>query len=429
MNVFFYCFWGKEYVDEFLKVGIPSFMKNITKIKKEDLYSSKLEIWTTKKDIKYILKNPNIKKLSKLIKINYEIIENIIETTKVIHKYEMISIFQNIFINSHSFNNKYLWFFYPDQYFTDDLISKNSNLLNKKNLDLILFPSVQVNKRKVLNFLLKKKSITNSEIKKKTIINLHAYYSNRIEIDQLNEPFGKVCGLINDQKKSIIIKDFHCHPLVFNVQRNYKSFINPFYPSIDEGIPNDFTDKNVFKVNSDKFGLIGSVAKKDIYPSYKNKHYDIYHHAILTFNKLHIKFSNITHIIGSRSRSFKFKEKLNKINKLFFKVINTYKYFFNNFKNLDLLNNLNTTNKYNKSINYTDIIEKILLEEKKYQNFLNYDIINLNKIIFSHLLLNINLNKKKKLKLFKKLILNLKKKNNNNTNKLIFLQKIYEKNL
>lgn len=428
MNVFFYCFWGRKYVDEFLKVGIPCFKKNIIKINKKDLASSKLEIWTTKKDLKHILRDPKIKELSEIIKINYEIIDNILKTTKIIHKYEMLSIFQNIFINSHSFNNKYLWFFYPDQFFTDNLISKNSNILKNKNLDLILFPSLQVNKREILNFLLKKELITNSQVKKKIIENLHSYYSERMEIDNLNEPFTKVCG-IDQLKKTIIIKDFHCHPLVFNVQKNHKSFINPFYPSIDEGIPSNFINKNIFKVNSDKFGSIGSVAEKDIYPKHKNSYYDIYHHVILTCNELHIKFSNITHIIGSRSKNFKLREKIKKIDKLFFNVIKVYKYFFSNFKNFIFLTNNNVSNKYNKKINYSSIIEKILLEEKKYKNFLDYEVINLNKKIFSYLLLSSKSNKRIRLGLFKNLILNLKKKSKKNLKILIFLQKIYEKNL
>ena len=57
-NVFYFCIWGKKYLDEFTKYTCNSLIENLRKInnKKNLIY-----IWTIEKDLKYLKRKKIIK--------------------------------------------------------------------------------------------------------------------------------------------------------------------------------------------------------------------------------------------------------------------------------------------------------------------------------------------------------------------------------
>ena len=57
-NVFFFCVWGKKYIDEFNDITCLSLIENLKKInnKKNFIY-----IWSTSEDIKYLKKKKKYK--------------------------------------------------------------------------------------------------------------------------------------------------------------------------------------------------------------------------------------------------------------------------------------------------------------------------------------------------------------------------------
>ena len=73
----------------------------------------------------------------------------------------------NIFISTHSIKYKYLWFIYPDFYFSDELIKKIIKIMDNKNYDSVVSQCLKL-MMKVRQIFLKKNF---SKIDKKIIIN------------------------------------------------------------------------------------------------------------------------------------------------------------------------------------------------------------------------------------------------------------------
>ena len=176
MNVFFFCFWNKEYLENFLELSLPSIAHSLQNINLKDLSTSKIEIWTTKENIKLIKKNITYINIKNKINFNYELIDQIIKKNTTEHKYELVTLFQNIAYNCHYFKYKYVWFFYPDQYFSDDLIQNSLKILKKDNLDMILMPSIETKNLETKKNLLNSRK--NKDIKKIKLKYLHSFYKH-----------------------------------------------------------------------------------------------------------------------------------------------------------------------------------------------------------------------------------------------------------
>ena len=117
MNIFFYSVWGKNFIENFLNYSLNCLNENIKLISKKKLNNSKIEIWTRKSDENLIVKSSLFKQLEKKISINFVHIDKLL-LIKEISKYERLAIMQNIFVTSHFFKYKYLWFFTLTPYLT-----------------------------------------------------------------------------------------------------------------------------------------------------------------------------------------------------------------------------------------------------------------------------------------------------------------------
>ena len=106
--------------------------ENIKLISKKKLNNSKIEIWTRKSDENLIVKSSLFKQLEKKISINFVHIDKLL-LIKEISKYERLAIMQNIFVTSHFFKYKYLWFFYPDSIFDNKLVLNCLKQIKKKS--------------------------------------------------------------------------------------------------------------------------------------------------------------------------------------------------------------------------------------------------------------------------------------------------------
>ena len=146
--------------------------------------------------------------------------------------------------------------FWPDQFFSSNLIKNSLRVLNQ-GADLIIMPSLDVEENKVKNTSNLLNNLNLKNVKSYKLQNLNKYYSNYIEIDSLSENFlPRIVGRIGNPTQQIIIKNFHCIPLVFKTSNNYGAFIKPIYPSLDEGLSEYFVHKKVFYPNSHKFGIL-----------------------------------------------------------------------------------------------------------------------------------------------------------------------------
>ena len=67
-----------------------------------------------------------------------------------------------------------------------------------------------------------------------------------------------------------MFKNFHLHPLVIN-SKNYSAYKNPFYPSLDAGIPEFFINKKTFIPKDDNFGVCASLADETLAGTYDLK--------------------------------------------------------------------------------------------------------------------------------------------------------------
>ena len=123
-SVFYFPIWGDSYINLFSKFALKCLLENLNQLNDNILKTSKIEIWTFKKDIKKIQSLELIKQLRKKILINIESIDLIYNSinTKRLNKYQLLSVLQKIFINSHSHKYDFFWFIYPDFIFSKNLI-------------------------------------------------------------------------------------------------------------------------------------------------------------------------------------------------------------------------------------------------------------------------------------------------------------------
>ncbi len=396
MNVFFYSVWGENFINNFLKYSLNCLNENLNLISKKNLITSKIEIWTKKNDEKLIKKSDLYKNLKKKININFVHIDQLL-TINNVSKYERLAIMQNIFITSHFFKYKYLWFFYPDSIFDNKLVANCIKKLKTQNPDIILLPVPQINQDQIINEFNKSK-ISNLNIKKLIRNNLHESVKlwNIDDIKNYNIPLSY--GKFND---TLVFQNFHIHPLVLKTSGNYKAFLNPVHPSLDEGIPEEYANKKIFIPSDDKFGICGGLLENDFlqksnfytqskkWKNIKDKMSIAISFAINHLNSSHIKFSQNRYFMNMKKTNGIMRKKT-KLNNLIKNIIRGYN------RNYLLLNNLKKfINK--KDIYLNNIPSTLLINEKFRRNFQNQDIIKLNFKIFKKIIKN-NLRKNFKIK-------------------------------
>ncbi len=391
MNALFLTFWGKKYVNFFLNLYLPSLNENLKFIKKNKK-KYVLEIWTLTKDKNYIKNNKLFKTINKKIKCNFKSIDFILKQGKLnnLSKYEIHETICYIFKTSQSLKYEYLWFFYPDQFFSNKFILNISNLNLQKKADLILMPSLSCNKKKI-DELFKQKKIFKSNFRK-IYFNTLDKSNKYVDIKNIDKyQFLKIIDVYNN---SLIIKSLHTHPLIIKTKDNFQGLRYPFYPSHDEGISSFFKKKNTYIVKNLKSGILASTAQTTTAPiKLNNSLKTSIISGIFQFNEFHLKNSKQTFVDGNLN-SKKLKEKINKVNK---KIDLLRDGYINIIKNLNNYPNVNE-NKLFKKIDYPDLIDKIIDFEIKVKKFYNQKLINYNKIIFDNFL------KYSKSKIYKKRI-------------------------
>ena len=385
-NAFFFIIWGRKYVNSFLSCTAQCLLLNLEKIKITELKNSKIDIWTTKKDKKIISQNLIIKKLEKKITINYEFIEPFINLQKDFdNKYELLSAMQNIFICSHVKQFKFIWFFYPDFIFSENLIKNSLKKMKERKLDLILMPVPQINEEEV-NKILNKKKLIDINMKKLISENIHDCVKY-FEISKLeNANFSFMCGI---DKGNLLFKNFHMHPIVLKTKDNHGAFIKPIYPSLDEGMPDFFLNKKLFVPKNWNFGLAASLAKKnehmhnllnkDIPKSFD----DSLIFSLSSFNEIPFILSKKKYVINKYTQKLKYKNL--KIQKIFNKIIHAFKkklYNKTSENQFQFNDNLLKSKYFLSNLFYLKSINNIIFNESKRSKFLNNDLIKFNQLIF-----------------------------------------------
>jgi len=430
MNVFFYSVWGKSFIDNFLNYSLNCLNENLKIISKKKLNKSKIEIWTRKKDEQLIKRSALFNKVKKKIYINFVHIDKLLLINEIT-KYERLAIMQNIFITSHFFKYKYLWFFYPDSIFDNKLVGNCLKKIKSKNPDIVLLPVPQVDEDVIKNEFNNNK-ISNLDIKKLIRNNLHE--SVKLwEVDKLknfNIPlsYGK-----NDD--TLVFQNFHTHPLVLKTSGNHKAFLNPLHPSLDEGIPEEFANKKIFIPSDDKFGICGGLLEKDFlektkwysisekWKDIKNKMSISISFAINHVNSSHIKFSQNKYFMNKK-KTVGIDRKKSKLNNLIKNIVEGYNKYYSLMNNLKKFANT-------KDIYLNNIPSTLLINEKLRKNFQNLDIIKLNFELFKKIIKN---NERKKIKMTNIETLNIFLNKKYKYNKKIrayksFLTTIYRQNL
>tara|TARA_Y100000591_G_scaffold333394_1_gene377138 strand:+ start:2767 stop:4032 length:1266 start_codon:yes stop_codon:yes gene_type:complete len=379
MNAIFLTFWGKKYSNDFLHLFLPCLNENL-KILKNKKKKYRLEIWTLEKDANYIKKNKLFKSISKKIDCYFRSIDFIIKESNInkFNKYELHETISYIFKTSKCFQYQYLWFFYPDQFFSKKFISNISNLTKKKKVDLVFMPSLLCQRKKIYE-LFKSKKIFKDNFRKIYLSTLDK--SNKyVNIKYINNyQFLKVVDIY---KKSLIIKSFHTHPLLIRTKNNFEGLRYPFYPSHDEGIASFFAKKNIHVIKNLKSGILASASQVTNSPLILNNSMkkSIFS-GMLQFNETHLKSSEQTFVDGNEN-SKKFKEKIKKVNNKINFLRNGYKTLLKNLNNYPNVKE----NKYFKSKDYPSLIDKIIDFEIQIQKFYNQKLINYNKKIFDYFL-------------------------------------------
>ena len=363
--------------------------------------NSKIEIWTQKKDIKKIKQSLNFKIMSKIIHVNFEEIDNLIKLkSEFTNKYEHLSFIQYGFITSHITKYKFLWFFYPDFIFSKYLINNCLKKLISKDIDLLLISVPQIKEQETRN-IFKQKKIDEINITKTITNNLHEYVK-LFEINKIKDyNFPFICGISNN---SLVFKNFHLHPLVIN-SKNYLAYKNPFYPSLDAGVPEFFINKKTFIPKDDKFGVCASLANETLSGTYdlndKNKSLNLVESilfALKNYNKCHLKFSKNNYFINKKH--FKNKNKLFLINK----KANIIKSKYFNF-----LDNLNSTNIASlKNYAKFKFCYSLFEEESLKFKYMKHWAVKLNQDLFSIFYKNEKTKKQKKIDYLKNKIKNKK---------------------
>ena len=313
-SVFYFPIWGDDYIKLFSDFALKCLYNNLNKIDDSLLRSSKIEIWTFKKDIPKQKALKNIKLLKKKISINIESIDLIYNELKKsnLNKYQTLSILQKIFINSHSYKFEYFWFIYPDFVFSNRMISNFFNI--KKKYDAYFIPVPQLIEEEV-----------------KLIFKDNNFETNTKNITELLfkflHPIVKICNVENSKtntpsmffasdKNTHVFKYFHMHPLVIKSDINNIEMNNEFYSSLDEGLVRNLNEKNIFITKDNFFGICISLLKKDEYllPNEKFNLFNTIEWCKNHINKTHLAISNYTYIV--RKKSSKINKKLvDKINK------------------------------------------------------------------------------------------------------------------
>ena len=429
MNVFFYTVWGEYFIDNFLKYSFNCLNENLKSIPQERLCNSKIEIWTKKTDAKIIKKNNLFKTLIKKININFVYIDDLLLINEI-SKYERLAIMQNIFITSHFLKYKYLWFFYPDSVFDSKLVKNCMKKIKSNNPDIILMPVPQIDEEPIIREF-KKKKISNLDIKKLIRNNLHESVKlwNVDKLKNFNIPLSYA-----KHEDTLVFQNFHTHPLVLKTSGNYKAFLNPLHPSLDEGIPEEFAKKKIFIPKDDRFGICGGLLERDFlqknkfhsqtekWKQIKNKMSISISFAISHLNSSHIKFSQKKYFMNKKNSSSINKKEI-KLNNMMTEIVKGYDHYNSLLKNLKKLVN-------KKNIYINNIPSNLLVNEKLRKNFQNLDIIKLNFDIFKKIIknkfrknfkikninilnnfLNENINKNKKIKNYKSFLANIYKQN------------------
>ncbi len=392
MNALFLAFWGKKYTKDFLTFFLPSLNENL-KIIKNSKKKYSLEIWTLMKDKNYIKKDKLFKSINKKINCRFRYIDFIIKdgTQNKFSKYELHETISYIFKTSKCFRYKYLWFFYPDQFFSKKFILSINNLTLKNNTDLVLMPSLTCERRKI-DKLFKSKKIFNSNFKK-IYIDALSKQNKYINIKHINKyQFLKVIDIYDS---SLIIKSFHTHPLVIKTSNNFEGLRYPFYPSHDEGISNFFAKKNIHVVKNLKSGILASASQYSAAPiKYNNSLKPSIYSGIFQFNETHLKSSKQI-FVDKNNNSKILNEKIKIVNKKINLLRNGYLYLIKNINNYPNVKR----NKLFKPKDFPEIIDKIIDFEIKITNFYNQKLINFNKTMFDNYLKYSQSNIKKKISL------------------------------
>lgn len=368
-SVFYFPIWGESYIKLFSDFALKCLYKNLNEIDEESLKSSKIEIWTFKKDIPKLKKLKNIKILKKKIKINIEAIDliynDLIESN--LNKYQTLSILQKIFINSHSYKFKYFWFIYPDFIFSNKMIYNFFSL--KKKYDAYFIPVPQLIEEKVkLKF-----ENNNFETNTKNITGL---------LFDFLHPIVKICDVDKSKtntpsmffacdQKSYVFKYFHMHPIVIKSDIDNLEMNNKFYSSLDEGLVKTLNKTKIFVTRNNYFAICISLLKEKEYllPNEKFNLTKTLEWCKNHVNKTHLEISNYTYI-ATKKNSFKKNIKLeNKI----IKRLNPIKKMLLKFKDRQNIED------YNVKINVVELNDqfyKIIMNN----HFKNYFKVNSNSL-------------------------------------------------
>ncbi len=364
-SVFYFPIWGDDYIKLFSDFALKCLYKNLNEIDDKLLKSSKIEIWTFKKDVPKLKALKNIQLLEKKIKINIESIDiiynNLIKSN--LNKYQTLSILQKIFINSHSYKFKYFWFIYPDFIFSNKMIKNFFEL--KKKYDAYFIPVPQLIEEKVKTKLKE----NNFETSSKNITEL---------LFKFLHPIVKICDVENSKtntpsmffasdQNSHVFKYFHMHPIILksdisNLEMNYE-----FYSSLDEGLVKTLNEKKIFITKDNYFGICISLLKENEYllPNEKFNLSKTIEWCKNHINKTHLEISNYTYI-ATRNKSLK---KNKNLEDKIYKRLNPIKEKLSKFKDLEDLND------YKVDIDLVDINDHFykIINDNHFKNYFKVD--------------------------------------------------------
>jgi len=242
-HVFFFCIWGKKYLEEFKKYTCNSLLRNL---RKTDNKKNLIYIWTIKDDLKYLKKQKIIKDLSKIIKIKFYLFDFIKNKYHFKNnKYILLSTLQSLFIATFSFNCNYLWFLYPDFIFSDNSIENILQKLKKnKTLSAVMLPIPQVN-LEAIELYYKKWGYNYIEENLNEIIikNLHKIVKI---FDVRNTKLNTVSVSCIHEKDYLLMNNFHLHPVVIKTDEKNYNYFNSVFPSLDEGYTNTLKNKKIY---------------------------------------------------------------------------------------------------------------------------------------------------------------------------------------
>jgi hypothetical protein len=372
-SVFYFPIWGDSYIKLFSDFALKCLYNNINNIDDELLKSSKIEIWTFKKDIPKLKALKNIKLLKKKITINIESIDLIYNSLKKsnLNKYQTLSILQKILINSHSYKFEYFWFIYPDFVFSNQMIANFYNL--KKKYDAYFIPVPQLIEEKVeatfkdSNFTTNTQNITNLLFKY-----LHPIVKIcNVEDSKTNTP----SMFLASDKNSYALKYFHMHPIVIksdieNIEMNSK-----FYPSLDEGLVECLNEKKIFITKDNYFGICISLLKEKEYllPNEQFNLINTLEWCKSHTNKTHLEISKYTYFVKKRKTAQVNKILENKINKRLNLII----------KKLEQFNKEKNNQFYNVAIHSVELNDEIykIIRDNYFKKYFNVEANTLKKMI------------------------------------------------